>query len=71
MPGSRPPTSTKVTMREQYWLLELPRDDAQRLPIGLIGTGREWDAKEMVGGWVRIDAGPFTGWAPTSVVTFN
>ena len=58
-------------MRQEYWLLEAPRSDSQRLPVGLIGTERVWTAKEEVDGWVRIDAGPFTGWAPASLVDFQ
>jgi hypothetical protein len=69
--GSQAPRSTKVKMRRDYWLLEAPRPDAQRLPIGLVGVGPAWDAKEEASGWVRIDAGPFTGWAPVDAVEFQ
>jgi hypothetical protein len=68
--GSRPPPSSKVKMKREFWLLEGPRVDAQRLPIGLVGQDRTWDVKEETDGWVRIDAGPFTGWAPRDAVEF-
>ncbi len=58
-------------MAREFWLLEAPRPDAQRLPIGLLGVGPIWDAREEVDGWVRIDAGPFTGWAPRDAVQFE
>lgn len=71
-PGSRPARTGQVKMKEDYWLLEAPRTDAQRLaPIGLVGRGPNWSAREEVEGWVRIDAGPFTGWAPLAVVEFQ
>jgi hypothetical protein len=70
VPGSRPPRAARVRMRQEYWLLEAPRPDAQRLRVGLLGTARDWEAREEVDGWVRIDAGPFTGWAPESTVEF-
>ena len=71
VPGSRPPRSATVRLKQEYWLLEAPNEGAQRLPVGLIGTGRTWPAKEEANGWVRIDAGPFTGWAPVSVVDYE
>ncbi|TAK22304.1 MAG: hypothetical protein EPO26_11425 [Chloroflexota bacterium] len=70
--GGFTPRGSKVRVKADYWLLEAPRADAQRLPqIGLVGVGRTWDAKEQTpSGWVRIDAGPFTGWAPLDVIEF-
>lgn len=68
--GSRPPRTPKVKLKREYWLLEAPRSDAQRLEVGLLGAGPHWDAKEETDTWVRIDAGPFTGWAPIDVVEF-
>jgi hypothetical protein len=57
-------------MLRDYWLLEAPRSDAARLEVGLVGMGRTWTAKEQTSAWVRIDAGPFTGWAPLDAVEF-
>ena len=68
VPGGRPLPNVKVRMRREYWLLEAPRGDARRLEIGLVGMGRPWDAVEETDTWVRIDAGPFTGWAPRDAV---
>jgi hypothetical protein len=71
VPGSHAPEAPQVRMRREYWLLEAPRADAQRVsPVGLVGVGPTWRAEEEVSGWVRIDAGPFTGWAPTDAIEF-
>jgi hypothetical protein len=70
VPGSRAPEAQVVKMRRQFWLLEAPQPSAARLPVGLVGGERTWDVKEQVEGWVRIDAGPFTGWAPVDAVEF-
>jgi hypothetical protein len=71
VPGSRPPRAATLKLRQEYWLVEAPRADAQRLPVGLLGTQPTWAAKEEVDGWVRIDAGPFTGWAPSNLVEWQ
>jgi hypothetical protein len=70
VPGSRPPETPLVKMRRQYWLLVAPQAGAARLEVGLVGGERTWTVKEEVDGWVRIDAGPFTGWAPRDAVDF-
>jgi hypothetical protein len=71
-PGTTAPPTRKVRLVQQVWLVEEPRADATRvLPIGAIAGGVEAEAIEVVGGWVRIDPGPFTGWAPLEAVQFE
>ena len=70
-PGARPARSRAVRMIRQVWLLEAPRADAPRvLPVGAIAPGVDAMAVEEAEGWVRIDPGPFTGWAPVDTVEF-
>jgi hypothetical protein len=70
--GATPPEARKVRLVRQVWLLVEPRADAGRvLPVGAIAPGVEAEAVEVVEGWVRIDPGPFTGWAPLDAVRFE